>query len=196
MDVSALYTSIPRDDGIATIASVLNTTNCQFPDTVLKLICFILNHNILTFDNQFFIQMHGTDLPPISFLDTRKSIKDFCTSLYHKHTDNLAMLHFSNFKPKHIKTAIPYGQVLHMHRIFLDERVRDRRLKVLKDTLIETGGEHFSGQGHSASDLQVNVLQGGLWDAQQRRVAEQRLIAMFDAHEDGLNRDLGLMSHW
>ena len=29
-------------------------------------------------------------------------------------------------------------------------------------------GEHFSGHGHSASDLQVSVLQGGLHDTRQR----------------------------
>eukprot|EP00061_Rhincodon_typus_P010113 g34149.t1 len=35
-------------------------TNCQFPDTILQLIRFILNHNIYAFDNQFFIQINGT----------------------------------------------------------------------------------------------------------------------------------------
>eukprot|EP00061_Rhincodon_typus_P014534 g41605.t1 len=35
MDVLALYTSIPNDDGIAATASVLNITNCQFPDAIL-----------------------------------------------------------------------------------------------------------------------------------------------------------------
>eukprot|EP00061_Rhincodon_typus_P006211 g26606.t1 len=45
MDISVLYTSIPHDDGIATTASVLNTNNCQFPDAILQLICFILDNN-------------------------------------------------------------------------------------------------------------------------------------------------------
>ncbi|XP_072417176.1 uncharacterized protein [Chiloscyllium punctatum] len=40
-------------------------------------------------------------------------------------------------------------------------------------------GEHFSGPGHSTSDLRVTILQGGLQDRQQRKVAEQRLIAKF-----------------
>eukprot|EP00061_Rhincodon_typus_P009148 g32414.t1 len=57
-------------------------------------------------------------------------------------------------------------------------------------------GEHFSGQGHSASDLQVTIFQGELRDTQQCRVAKQRLIAKFSIHEDGLNRDLGFMSHY
>ena len=57
-------------------------------------------------------------------------------------------------------------------------------------------GEHFSGHGHSASDIRVSVLQGGLHDTRRRRVAEQRLIAMFHTHDDGLNRDLGFMSHY
>eukprot|EP00061_Rhincodon_typus_P000432 g11682.t1 len=59
MNDSALYTSIPHDNSITTIALVLNT-NCQFPDAILQLIRFILDHNTFTFNNQFFIQTHGT----------------------------------------------------------------------------------------------------------------------------------------
>eukprot|EP00061_Rhincodon_typus_P002962 g18934.t1 len=53
--------------------------------------------------------------------------------------DNLTMLHFSSFHPKHIKTAIPYGQAVHIYRICLDEEERDGPWKVLKDALIVTG---------------------------------------------------------
>eukprot|EP00061_Rhincodon_typus_P011933 g37312.t1 len=60
MDVLALCTSTAHDDSIAATASVLSTNNCQFPDTILQLIHFILNHNVFTFNNQFFIQTHGT----------------------------------------------------------------------------------------------------------------------------------------
>ncbi|XP_072429795.1 uncharacterized protein [Chiloscyllium punctatum] len=60
MDVSALYTSIPHNDGIAATASELNMNNCQSPNTILQLIRFILDHNVFTFDNQFFIQAYGT----------------------------------------------------------------------------------------------------------------------------------------
>eukprot|EP00061_Rhincodon_typus_P007697 g29659.t1 len=60
MDISALYTSIPYNDGIAATASGLNTNSCQFPDAILQLFCFILDHNVFTFSNLFFIQTHGT----------------------------------------------------------------------------------------------------------------------------------------
>eukprot|EP00061_Rhincodon_typus_P005975 g26130.t1 len=60
MDILALYTSIAYDDGIATIASELNTNNYPFPDTILQLIHFILGRNVFTFNNQIFIQTHGT----------------------------------------------------------------------------------------------------------------------------------------
>ncbi|XP_072446725.1 uncharacterized protein [Chiloscyllium punctatum] len=212
MDISALYTSIPHNDGIASTASVLNTNNCQSPNTILQLIRFILDHNVFTFDNQFFIQTHGTamgtkfalqyanifmhrfeqdffsmqDLQPtlytryfddifflwthgeesliklhsdinkfhptikltmdysrlsVSFLDTCVSIKDghLSTTLYRKPTDNLTMLHFSSFHPKHIKTAIPYGQALRIHRICSDEEERDGHLEGLRDALTRTG---------------------------------------------------------
>eukprot|EP00061_Rhincodon_typus_P011036 g35760.t1 len=54
--------------------------------------------------------------------------------------------------------------------------------------------DHFSGRGHSASDLRISVLQGGLWDTQQHRVTEQRLTAKFCIHEDNLKHDLGFKS--
>eukprot|EP00061_Rhincodon_typus_P007943 g30119.t1 len=193
-------------------ASVLNTTNCQFPDAILQFICCILNHNVFTFDNQFFIQTHGTamgttfapqyanifmhkfkqnlftvqNLQPmlytryinnivflwthdkeslkqlhcdinkfyptirltvdyssesVSFMDTHISIKDghLRTSLYCKLMDNLTMLNFSSFYPKHIKTASPYGQALHILRICSDEEECDRHLKILKDALLRMG---------------------------------------------------------
>ncbi|XP_078092546.1 protein FAM210B, mitochondrial isoform X1 [Mustelus asterias] len=52
-------------------------------------------------------------------------------------------------------------------------------------------GEQFSSHGHSASDLRISVLQGGLHDTRQRRIAEQKLIAKFRTHEDGSTRILG-----
>eukprot|EP00061_Rhincodon_typus_P007067 g28363.t1 len=60
MDVLALYSSIPHNDGIAATASILNTTNCQFPNTILQLIRFIFNHNVFTLDNRFIIRTHET----------------------------------------------------------------------------------------------------------------------------------------
>eukprot|EP00061_Rhincodon_typus_P010358 g34589.t1 len=56
--------------------------------------------------------------------------------------------------------------------------------------------ERFSGQVHLDSDRQVNALQDRLRDTQQRRVPQQRLIAKFGPHEDGLNWHLWFMSHY
>eukprot|EP00061_Rhincodon_typus_P003744 g20869.t1 len=117
-----------------------------------------------TIDNIFFLWTHGKEslkqlhsdinefhptirlttdhsLELVSFLDTCISIKDrdLSISLYRKPTDNLMMLHFSSFHPKHIKTAIPYRQTLRIHRICSNEEEHDGHLKVLKDTLMGTG---------------------------------------------------------
>ncbi|XP_060698339.1 uncharacterized protein LOC132826433 [Hemiscyllium ocellatum] len=197
----------------------------------------------------------------VSFLDMCVSIKDrhLRTTLYRKPTDNLTMLHFSSFHPKHIKTAIPYGQALRIHRICSDVEERDGHLEVLGDALTRMGYDaqlidcHFrratarnrndllrrqtraatdrvrmpggmvhwengakatttdewaplnnqqtggfppswrtlQWPGHSASDLWVTILQSGLRDRQQRKVAEQRLIAKFGTQREGLNRGLG-----
>eukprot|EP00061_Rhincodon_typus_P004785 g23437.t1 len=130
----------PYDDGIAATASVLNTTNCQFPDAILQLIHFILNHNVFTFDNQFSIQGHGTAMgirfsPQYAniFMHRRGHLSNL---LYRKPMDNLTMLHFSA-STLNIKTAIPYRQVLCIHRTCLDEEEWDGQLKVLKGTLKE-----------------------------------------------------------
>eukprot|EP00061_Rhincodon_typus_P016609 g44917.t1 len=61
------------------------------------------------------------------------------TSIYCKLTDNLTMLHFSSFHPKHVKEAIPYRPALRIHRICSDEEEHDGHLKILKDALIRMG---------------------------------------------------------
>eukprot|EP00061_Rhincodon_typus_P014574 g41666.t1 len=108
---SALCTSIPHDDGITATASVLNTNNCQFPEAILQPIRFILDHNIFTFDNQFFIQTHRAAMGTKFTLQDanifrHKFEQDFFATLYHKPMDNLMMLQFSSFHLKRIKEAI------------------------------------------------------------------------------------------
>eukprot|EP00061_Rhincodon_typus_P005909 g25991.t1 len=86
-----------------------------------------------------------------------------------------------------LDTTITHGNTIH--------HVHSRHSCDLANNVYLTGmfppsAEHFSGQGYSASNLQVNILQGGLQDTQQRRVTKQKLMAKFGTHEDGLNRDL------
>ena len=78
----------------------------------------------------------------------------------------------------------------------LRQRMNEHRSTITRQDCSLPVGEHFSGHGHLASDIRVSVLQGGLHDTRRRRIAEQRLIAMFRTHEDGLNRDLGFMSYY
>eukprot|EP00061_Rhincodon_typus_P017238 g45842.t1 len=59
---SHVLSAIPHGNGKAAKPSVLNTTNCQIPDTILQLIHFILDHNAFIFDNQFFNKMHRTGM--------------------------------------------------------------------------------------------------------------------------------------
>ena len=60
MDVSALYTSIPHDDGIAATHTALQSANYTSPDDIARLIRFILDHNYFTFYGHHYIQTHGT----------------------------------------------------------------------------------------------------------------------------------------
>ncbi|XP_072410591.1 uncharacterized protein [Chiloscyllium punctatum] len=110
MDVSALYTSIPHNDGIAATASVLNTNNCQSPNTILQLIHFILDHNVFTFDNQFFIQTHGTAMgtkfaPQYvnifmhRFKQEFFSMQDLQPTLYTRYIDDISFLWTHGWSP-------------------------------------------------------------------------------------------------
>ncbi|GCC23302.1 hypothetical protein chiPu_0001696 [Chiloscyllium punctatum] len=80
--------------------------------------------------------------------------------------------------------------------VVLRQRMNGHRTAINRQEGSLPVGEHFSGPGHSALDLRMTILQGGLRDRQQRKVAEQRLIAKFGTHREGLNRDLGFMSHY
>ncbi|XP_067828955.1 uncharacterized protein [Heptranchias perlo] len=73
----------------------------------------------------------------------------------------------------------------------LRQRMNGHRATIARQEGSLPVGEHFSSQGHSATDLRVSVLQGGLRDTRQRKIVEQKLIAKFHTHEDGLNRILG-----
>eukprot|EP00061_Rhincodon_typus_P006775 g27766.t1 len=148
MDVSALYTTISHGDGIAASASVLNTNNCQFPDAILQLICFILNYNIFTFDNQFFIQTHGTAMGT-------------------GFSPQYANIFMRSFQPKHTKKAIPYKQALHIHRTCSDEEQRNRHLSALKDALIRMryGAKLIDRQFRRATAKNRNdLLRRQTWD--------------------------------
>eukprot|EP00061_Rhincodon_typus_P003960 g21419.t1 len=78
----------------------------------------------------------------------------------------------------------------------LQQLMNGHRTTIVRQKCSLLVGEHFSSQTHSAFDLRASVLQSVLRDTQQRRIAEQKLIAKFFIHEDGLNRDLGLMWHY
>ncbi|XP_067843025.1 X-ray repair cross-complementing protein 5 isoform X2 [Heptranchias perlo] len=78
----------------------------------------------------------------------------------------------------------------------LRQRMNGHRATIAKQEGSLPVGEHFSSHGHSSTDLRVSVLQGGLRDTRQRKIVEQKLIAKFRTHEDGLNRDLGFMSRY
>ena len=55
---------------------------------------------------------------------------------------------------------------------------------------------HFNLPRHSAADMLVSILKGGLHDIRQRKVTEQKLIKRLDTYSTGLNRDLGFMVHY
>ena len=62
-DVKSLYTNIPNDQGIQACVDMLNENNIITPElkqSVIDILSLILNKNSFTFNNEHFVQIHGT----------------------------------------------------------------------------------------------------------------------------------------
>eukprot|EP00061_Rhincodon_typus_P009903 g33749.t1 len=140
VDISALYTSIPHDDGIAATASVLNANDCQFPDAILELIFFLLDHNVFTFNNQFFIQTHGTAMitrfaPQYANIFMHKFEQDFFTE---EHDGHLKIL-----KDDHIGTGYEAQFIV---RQFRSATAKNHNNLLRRQTQDTTNRVHFGVQ--------------------------------------------------
>ena len=63
IDVRSLYTNIPNDQGIQACIDMLKETNMVSPESeqsIINILSFILNKNSFTFNNEHFLQIHGT----------------------------------------------------------------------------------------------------------------------------------------
>ena len=78
----------------------------------------------------------------------------------------------------------------------LRNRMNGHKQTIRNKNLFVPVGEHFNKEGHSISDMRITVLQGHLRNTTQRRICEQKLIAKFDCLHNGLNRDMGFLSHY
>ena len=62
MDVTSLYTNIPHNEGINSVANILKLSghNKDFIDEIKSCIYFILKNNVVTFNEENYIQVSGT----------------------------------------------------------------------------------------------------------------------------------------
>lgn len=62
IDVKSLYTNIPNDEGIKACISMLEDYNHDDSQTehITEILSIILNQNYFTFNNEYFLQIHGT----------------------------------------------------------------------------------------------------------------------------------------
>ena len=72
IDVSALYTNIPQDEGIEAVReALLERDNPEVPtDFLTRLLEIILKYNIFEFNNELFLQIIGTAMgtrPAVSY---------------------------------------------------------------------------------------------------------------------------------
>ena len=62
-DVKSLYTNIPNDHGIQACVDMLNENNIitsELKQSVIEILSLILNKNSFAFNNEHFLQIHGT----------------------------------------------------------------------------------------------------------------------------------------
>ena len=78
----------------------------------------------------------------------------------------------------------------------LRERMTGHRQSIARKDSTLPIPSHFNSAGHSVEDMKVCVLRGGLSQTKPRRTEEQRLIAKFRTHSEGLNRDLDFLSRY
>ena len=67
IDVRSLYTNIINDQGIQVCIDMLKETNMVSPESeqsIINILSFILNKNSFTFNNEHFLQIHGTAMAP------------------------------------------------------------------------------------------------------------------------------------
>ena len=62
IDVSALYTNIPQDEGIEAVREALQERNNKDVPTefIIRMLEIILKHNVFEFNKELFIQLIGT----------------------------------------------------------------------------------------------------------------------------------------
>ena len=62
LDVTALYTNIPHDEGIEACGAMLNTREVLRPptDDIVNLIKLVLTRNNFTFNDEHYLRVHGT----------------------------------------------------------------------------------------------------------------------------------------
>lgn len=61
MDVSALYTNIPQDEGLEVVNEAMDNLNLAFPkEFITKLLELTLKYNIFEFNSELYLQMIGT----------------------------------------------------------------------------------------------------------------------------------------
>ena len=224
LDVSSLYTNIPHAEGVKACRDTLNKRTSYSPptDDLCELIELILRRNAFIFDDQCYLQIHGTAmgtrmapsyanlfmadfeerflatqrLKPlvwwrflddifslwvhgraaldkfilalnsfhdtiqftyeiselqVTFLDTRTYVKNGTieTDLHVKPTDKHQYLHIESCHPKHIKSAIPYGQALRVRRICSEESNFNKHTEDLV--------QHFERRGYNPEDVQAAV---------------------------------------
>ena len=78
----------------------------------------------------------------------------------------------------------------------LRERMNGHRQSIARGDSTLPVPSHFNSAGHSMDDMKVCVLRGGLSQTKPRRTEEQRLIAKFRTHSEGLNKDLDFLSRY
>ncbi|CAI9580547.1 unnamed protein product [Staurois parvus] len=65
-----------------------------------------------------------------------------------------------------------------------------------EDDFCTTVGHHFAQPDHTMGDLNILVLKGNFKSIQERKTFELSMIILFDTRDNGLNLDMGFLTHY
>ncbi|KAM9305503.1 uncharacterized protein PAF06_014064 [Gastrophryne carolinensis] len=119
LDVEALYISIPHNMGLRAVESFLNGLCLEKHDHnlfLLRLLNFVLAHNLFLFKNQLYHQIQGTKITFLDITINKDTTGHITTTLYRKETAANTTLRASSSHPSHLLKSIPYGEYLRARR--------------------------------------------------------------------------------
>ena len=189
IDVKSLYTNISHEEGIRAILTALDNKHGRMWPTrkiIHKFLEYILKGNYFTFQNQLYLQIHGTAmgtkmapsyanifmgsleasilssaLQHLAPLLWKRYIHDIFLIWTHGEVSFLKFTeHLNTFHPtKACKTGLIFSQLLRYRRLITDDREFQKKAQILRAVLL--------GRGHKDRDILSQIKKASEYSQSQ-----------------------------